>query len=180
MSYSDDDLCYRNDRKQLMLKVEQVLHKMYSSIADFSTQQQIADALTVLEEANDKILNPAIKIDQLKPPTTNSNRKGRPSAQGVKSGTKRLQIAKELFEESQKKDIKKEEKKQKEEENMEKKRRILEIEERHVALEQKKRKLTLVFKNKEEKAHATSIKHTLMKADKSINLSKENSAGYDR
>ncbi|KAI7868052.1 uncharacterized protein EV154DRAFT_582268 [Mucor mucedo] len=160
--------------------VEQVLHKMYSSIADFSTQQQIADALTVLEEANDKILNPAIKIDQLKPPTTNSNRKGRPSAKGVKSGTKRLQIAKELFEESQKKDIKKEEKKQKEEENMEKKRRIFEIEERHVALEQKKRKLTLVFKNKEEKAHATSIKHTLMKADKSINLRKENSAGYDR
>ncbi|KAG2192493.1 hypothetical protein INT47_009692 [Mucor saturninus] len=119
---------------------------------DFSTKQQIADALTVLEEANDKILDTAIKIDQLKPPTTNSNRKGRPSAKGLKSGTKRLQIAKELLEEK----------------------------ERHVPLEQKKRKLTLVFQNKEEKAHATSIKNTLMKANKSINLNKKTPAEYDR
>ncbi|KAI7880894.1 uncharacterized protein EV154DRAFT_485840 [Mucor mucedo] len=109
----DDHLCYRSDRIRLMLKVAQVLHKMYSAIADFSTQQQIADALTVLEEATDKILNPAIKIDQLKSPTPNSNRKGRPFGKGIKSGTKRLQIAKEFFEESQKKDIKKERNKKK-------------------------------------------------------------------
>lgn len=60
---------------QLLLKVEKTLHDTYSTIRDFATQQQVADALEVLEEAYLQIKNPAININQLKPPSTKLNRK---------------------------------------------------------------------------------------------------------
>lgn len=47
---------------QLLLKVEKTLHDTYSTIRDFATQQQVADAFKVLEEAYLQIKNPAIKI----------------------------------------------------------------------------------------------------------------------
>lgn len=90
MASLDDVTYHRSDREQMLLKVEQLLHKTYSSIADLSTQQHISDVLAVLEEANMKIMDPVIKVHQLKIPSTNLNRKGMHSEKGVKSRTQRL------------------------------------------------------------------------------------------
>lgn len=130
------------------MKVETTLQETYSIIKGFATQQQIADALKILVEANLQIKRPVINIEQIKPPSTNLNRKGRHSSKkGVKSGTKRLDIHKEHFEKYQQKEIKNKKKIEKEKVEIEKKRRIIELEERHLALKQKKRKLTFIVKN---------------------------------
>ena len=115
------------------------MQSMYKSISSLNTQQEIADAIIFLEEANKKIENPVIQMEHLKQPSTNLNRKGRKSKKGVKRGTKRLEIARELFEKSQEKDIKIQEKKKKEDEEYERKKRMIEIEERF-NLQQKKKK----------------------------------------
>lgn len=72
----DIDPNYAGNKKQVLLEAEGLMHQMYRLIANFSTLQQVSDALKVLEEANAKILNPVEKVDQLKPPQTNTNRKG--------------------------------------------------------------------------------------------------------
>lgn len=131
----------------MLIQAEDILHSIYNSINNYSTQQEVANALSILEEAHDKIANPEVDIHLLKEPSTNLNRKRKKSKKGVKSGTERLKIYKEIFEEKQKKDIKQKEKDEKQKQELEKKKRQLEIEERHVALEQKKRKITLLFKD---------------------------------
>lgn len=81
------------------MKVEKTLHDTYSIIKGFSTQQQAADALKLLEESNLQIKSTAVNINQIKPSSTNLNRKDRHSTKkGVKSGTKCLEIYKKYFE----------------------------------------------------------------------------------
>lgn len=136
-----------DNKKLLLLRVEKLLQGIYTKVASFETQQQIADACKVLESARYDINAPYIKMDHLKPPTINDNRKGRKAKCGAKPSTQRLKIALELHEEQQKKDQKKKEKKEKEDEEFKKKRKLLELEERSVELEQKKRKLTVFVKS---------------------------------
>lgn len=54
--------------------------------------------------AKSKILDPEIKMDLLKPPSININRKGRKAKTGVKSSTDRLAIYREVFEKKQEKE----------------------------------------------------------------------------
>jgi ABC-type phosphate transport system auxiliary subunit len=131
----------------MLLRVEKLLHSIYDSINSYSTQQEIADALKILEEADNTIANPKIDVSSVKPPSTNLNTKGRKSNKGVKSSTERLKISKEIYEEKLQKNIRKNEKDEKKNEEYERKKRLLEIEERHVALEQKKRKITVLVKD---------------------------------
>lgn len=131
----------------MLLRAENILHSIYQTIKSYSTQQEISDALKILEETQAQITNPTIDITSVKPPSTNLNTKGRKSTKGVKSSTERLKIAKELYEEDLQKNIKKKEKEDKKNEENEKKRRQIEIEEMHFSLEQKKRKLTVVVKD---------------------------------
>ncbi|KAI9004284.1 hypothetical protein CLU79DRAFT_841332 [Phycomyces nitens] len=46
-------------------------------VALYSTQQEISDAIKILEKTEAAILKPAINMDLLMPPSTNTNRKGR-------------------------------------------------------------------------------------------------------
>jgi ABC-type phosphate transport system auxiliary subunit len=131
----------------MLLRVEKLLHSIYDSINSYSTQQEIADALKILEEADNTIANPKIDVSSVKPPSTNLNTKGRKSNKDVKSSTERLKISKEIYEEKLQKNIRKNEKDEKKNEEYERKKRLLEIEERHVALEQKKRKITVLVKD---------------------------------
>lgn len=124
-----------------MLRAEKILRGIFTKISSFATQQEISDAIKVLETATLDIDAPFIKMNELRPPSTNTNRKGRKSKRGVKSSTERLKIAKENFDEHQKKEIKKKEKKEKEEGEFREKRKLLEIEERQAGI--KKIKLTL-------------------------------------
>lgn len=134
-------------KEGMMNRVEQLLHSMYDSISGYRTQQEISDAIKVLEEADERLKNPAINVDMLVLPTTNTNVKGR--KKGVKNSTKRMQILVEHFDNRQKKDVKKKEKDEKEKEEIEKRKRFIEIEEKSAALELKKRKLTLVIRGKD-------------------------------
>lgn len=77
------------------------------------------------------------KINQLQPTSTNTNRKGREYKRGIKSSTESIQIAKELFDEQQKKERKKKEKQDSEDEEFEKK-KLLELEEMQEATQKKK------------------------------------------
>ena len=108
-----------------MNRVEQLLHTMYNAIIKLSTGQELTSAIKVLEVAAAKILDPELKMDELKPPQTNTNRKGRKSKPGAKCGTQRLKIQIELFQEQQLKEIKKKEKKEELEEEIAKKKRML-------------------------------------------------------
>lgn len=160
-----------SNKQVLLLKAEKVLQSIYNSLKTVSTQQELADALKILHEAQTKIDNPDTKITQLKPPSINLNRKGRKSKKGVKSSTERLKIAKELFEEAQEKEIKKKEKEEKQNEEFEKTKRQLEIEERAVDLELKKRKITIVLKGENEKVYSRSNdveKQTEIKVESSV------------
>ncbi|GAA5797733.1 hypothetical protein HPULCUR_003127 [Helicostylum pulchrum] len=104
------------NKDRLLLRVEKLLHGMFTKISAFETQQEISDAIKALELAKSSIEAPPIRMDELKPPSVNTNRKGRKAKQGVKSSTERLQTSKELFDEYQTKNIK-----EKEDDNIEKK-----------------------------------------------------------
>ncbi|KAG2191762.1 hypothetical protein INT47_010578 [Mucor saturninus] len=88
-----------NNRERMILRVEKLLHGMFTKINSLGTQQEISDAIKVLEKANLDIKEPVIKMDELQPPSVNTNRKGSKSKRGIKSSTERLKIAKELFDE---------------------------------------------------------------------------------
>lgn len=98
-----------SDDEGILLQVEQILHKIYSSVAAASTQQEKVNVFRALQDVYEKkIVNPAIKTEQLRPPSVNLNRKGRHSTKpGVKSGATRLQIYCEIFEKKQLNDLKK-------------------------------------------------------------------------
>ncbi|GAA5799695.1 hypothetical protein HPULCUR_005112 [Helicostylum pulchrum] len=64
------------NKDRLLLRVEKLLH----------------DAIKALELAKSSIWALPIRMDELKPPYVNSNRKGRKAKQGVKSSTESLQI----------------------------------------------------------------------------------------
>ncbi|OAD08043.1 hypothetical protein MUCCIDRAFT_104995 [Mucor lusitanicus CBS 277.49] len=49
----------------------------YSSVSSLTTQQEIADAVKTLQDAEASIADPTTKVDQLLRPTVNVNRKGR-------------------------------------------------------------------------------------------------------
>ncbi|KAI8980862.1 hypothetical protein BDB01DRAFT_836529 [Pilobolus umbonatus] len=70
-----------------------------------STLQELSDLLEVLEELKLKIDQPKTIMTQLKPPTVNTNRKGRKAKRGVKSGVERMKIAREMFEKEQKREM---------------------------------------------------------------------------
>ncbi|GAA5800387.1 hypothetical protein HPULCUR_005816 [Helicostylum pulchrum] len=123
---------------RLLLRVEKLLHGMLTKISALKTQQEISDVIKALELAKSSIVAPPIRMDEPKPPSVNTNRKGRKAKQGVKSSTERIQTSKELFDEYQTKNIK-----EKKDEGIEKKRKLLELEEMQLNNEQKKRKLTL-------------------------------------
>lgn len=131
----------------MLLKVESILYSIHRSIKEFSTQQEAADSLKLLEALDEKLKTPECDIKLVQPPSTNLNTKGRKSMSGAKTGTKRLKILKEIFEEEEEKKMKKKEKEDKQNEELDKRKRQIEIEERHVALEQKKRKITVVLKD---------------------------------
>lgn len=147
----------KNNRERMMLRVEKLLHGMFTKINSLGTQQEISDAIKVLEKADLDIKEPEIKMDELQPPSVNTNRKGRKSKRGVKSNTERLKIASELFEEHQNKEIKKKEKKEKENEEFERKRKELFLEEKEIDLQQKKRKLTM-FVREDPSSSGSDIK----------------------
>lgn len=134
-----------NNKERMLLRAQKLLHSIYNSILSYTTQQEISDAIKLLEEADKNIKTPKIDITSVKPPPINSNTKGR--KRGPKSSTERLKIASELYEESLKKKIQNKEKEDKKKEEYENKKRVLELEERHIALEQKKRKLTVLVKD---------------------------------
>jgi len=165
--------------KEILLNcVEKMLHGIYKTVSAFRTQQEIADAIKVLTEAADKINKPAVDLSCLMPPSINTNRKGRKSnKKGVKSGTERMKILQEIFEESQKKQMKKRAREEKEEEEIEKKKRLLDIEERYVALEQVKRKLTLVVLGPDGKV--SSQTSSSQSKDVSIKV-EQDSSSYNR
>ncbi|KAI8327467.1 hypothetical protein BC941DRAFT_477526 [Chlamydoabsidia padenii] len=127
-----------NNKERMLLKVEKLLYSIHRSINSFETQQEIADAIKALEEAEIKIVNPEIRMDMLKPPSTNLNRQ-----EGKKV----------------------EERDEKNEEEYQKKKRLLEIEERHAALEQKKRKLTVLVRDDDGSfiMNRASSKETIVK-----------------
>ncbi|KAG2193120.1 hypothetical protein INT47_003111 [Mucor saturninus] len=85
-----------NNRERMILRVEKLLHGIFTKINSLGTQQEISDAIKVLEKANLDIKEPVIKIEELQPPSVNTNRKGRKSKRGIKSSTERLKIAKEV------------------------------------------------------------------------------------
>ena len=165
--------------KEILLNcVEKMLHSIYKTVSAFRTQQEIADAIKVLTEAADQINKPAVDLSCLMPPSINTNRKGRKSnKKGVKSGTERMKILQEIFEESQKKQMKKRAREEKEEEELEKKKRLLDIEERYVALEQVKRKLTLVVLGPDGKV--SSQTSSSQSKDVSIKV-EQDSSSYNR
>ncbi|KAI8978982.1 hypothetical protein BDB01DRAFT_852207 [Pilobolus umbonatus] len=70
-----------------------------------STFQELSDLLEVLKELKLKMDQPKTIITQLKPPAVNTIRKGRKATRGVKSGVERMKIAREIFEEEQKREM---------------------------------------------------------------------------
>ncbi|KAG2200635.1 hypothetical protein INT47_007379 [Mucor saturninus] len=126
----------KNNRERMMLRVEKLLHGMFTKINSLETQQEISDAIKVLEKADLDIKEPEIKMDEL---------------------TERLKIASELFEERQNKEIKKKEKKEKENEEFERKRIELFLEEKEIDLQQKKRKLNM-FVREDPSSSGSDIK----------------------
>lgn len=131
----------------MLLRVENLLYSIHRKIKAYTTQQEVADAIKILEDAEERISNPDFDITLVQPPTTNLNTKGRKSMRGVKSNTERLKIFREIFEEKQEKIMKKKEKDEQKNEELAKRKRQIEIEERHVELEQKKRKITVLVKD---------------------------------
>ncbi|KAI9270145.1 hypothetical protein EDC94DRAFT_656322 [Helicostylum pulchrum] len=129
------------NKDRLLLRVEKLLH-------------EISDAIKALELAKSSIWAPPIRMDELKPPYVNSNRKGRKAKQGVKSSTESLQISKESFDEFQTKNIKEKERKRKKIKISKRKRKLLELEEMQLDIDQKKRKLTLVETYRDPKTDA--------------------------
>lgn len=97
----------------MLLRVEHLLHSIYNTVKSYSTEVELYEAANILELAKSKILDLDIKMDMIKPPSTNTNRKGRKSKTGVKSSTARLAIYREIFEKKQETEIKKEKKKKK-------------------------------------------------------------------
>lgn len=117
-----------------------------------------------------KNVNPAMKTEQLRTPSVNLNRKGRHSTKpGVKSGTTRLQIYREIFEKKQLNDLKKNVKTEKENKKLEKEKRLLDIEERHLELEQKKRRLTVLVCNQNGTLFANNVQ---IKTEKKVQIVK--------
>ena len=159
----------------MLLRVEHLLHSIYDTVKSYSTEMEIHQAVKVLLEADRKISDPEIKLDSLKPPSTNTNRKGRKAKTGVKSSTERLAIYREIFEQKQEKNIKNREKKEKkekaEEETKRKHQRMESIKESHLTLSQQKRKITLVMGNADGTVHPVnkkSIRYTILFRPKNI------------
>lgn len=123
----------------MILRFKNVLHEMLTKIKSLQTQQEISDALKVIEQA---INSSTVSIDKVQPPAVDSSREGHNTKCGIKANTKRLKIARELSEEQQNKEIKRKTKKKKEENPREKEKNLFR-EERGTALEEKKRKLAL-------------------------------------
>ncbi|KAG2191822.1 hypothetical protein INT47_006653 [Mucor saturninus] len=58
-----------NNRERMILRVEKLLHGIFTKINSLGTQQEISDAIKVLEKANLDIKVPVIKMDELQPPS---------------------------------------------------------------------------------------------------------------
>ncbi|KAI8974106.1 hypothetical protein BDB01DRAFT_838886 [Pilobolus umbonatus] len=93
-------------KERALNKIELLLHHMHLKSSQVSTLQELEDTFQVLEDAKMKINNPTVKMTQLKPPTVNTNRKGRKNKRGVKSGVERMKIAVERFDGRQKMEMK--------------------------------------------------------------------------
>ncbi|KAL0143454.1 hypothetical protein V8B55DRAFT_1432729 [Mucor lusitanicus] len=61
----------------------------YSSVSSLTTQQEIADAVKTLQDAEASIADPTTKVDQLLRPTVNVNRKGRNKVNQSKTSRRR-------------------------------------------------------------------------------------------
>jgi vancomycin resistance protein YoaR len=107
----------------LLLQVEERLHKINNCIREYATQQEVANAIKILDEAIKKLANPEFVSTSVESPATNTNIKRRKSNKGVKSSTERLKIYKEIYEENLEKNIKKKEKDDKKMEEQEKKKK---------------------------------------------------------
>ncbi|KAI8985364.1 hypothetical protein BDB01DRAFT_905340 [Pilobolus umbonatus] len=135
-----------SERKKLLLCVEDLLAGEYSSIESYPTILQISSAISKIEKLKASLDDPELKIGDLKPPTTNNNRKGRNAKSGVKSSTERRKIFREIFEEKQKKEQKMIEKKQKEIEAIDSLNRSRQSEELKGQRQLKKTKVTLLVR----------------------------------
>ncbi|KAI9008900.1 hypothetical protein CLU79DRAFT_723161 [Phycomyces nitens] len=74
----------KNEKNADQFDEKQLLHGIYNTVTLYSTQQEISDAIKILEKTEAVILKPAINMDLLMPPSTNTNRKGRKSKRGKK------------------------------------------------------------------------------------------------
>ncbi|KAI8988752.1 hypothetical protein BDB01DRAFT_833808 [Pilobolus umbonatus] len=158
-SVSVDSHYRETTREKMMNIVKDILQTLYKNISMYKTEQEIA--IKELQDVNSSIKNSMVNVDMLLPPSTNTNRKGRKSKKGVKESTKRLEILREIFEKRQVADVKKKEKDEKVKVETEKKKRFLENEERHVALQLKKRKLMLVVQGADGKLVGTTASKPL-------------------
>lgn len=104
-----------NNREQLLLRVEKILHSIYNSVKSYPTQQEVADAVKILKEAEYQIANPKIDVTNIQKPAVNLNTKGR------KPNTKRLDILLEIHEDNQKKNSRSKKKKKNKKKNMKRK-----------------------------------------------------------
>ncbi|KAI8969525.1 hypothetical protein BDB01DRAFT_840179 [Pilobolus umbonatus] len=103
-------------------------------------------------------------MTQLKPPTVNTNRKGRKAKRSVKSGVERMTIAREMFEEEQKKEIERRKVEEKRQEELGKKRKLVEDEQLDQEIEKKKIRLTVFVKGEDGSTYPEKKKTDVVEA----------------
>lgn len=119
--FLDDDT--QTTRERMMAQVKTLLYDMYDFIDSSSTQQEIADAIKILEKSKSNICNREFDITSIKPPATNLNTKGKKAT--IKNSTERLKSFHEIFEKRQEDDLKKKERQDKKDAEIEKKKKTI-------------------------------------------------------